>query len=154
VAKLVLLLLFIGAALAGGLWWNHSQGTLAPVSWAVGVSAVATFFTTLVFLPPAGKITKSGTRNAITSTFIVTYFLLLGLFVFFEGETGNSPITDTLVTNFTFLMGVVIAFHFGTTAYEKVAQLQAVAKAPDKQNEIAAAGEASEVAGTTEGSGG
>jgi hypothetical protein len=67
-------------------------------------------------------MTKSKTRNAITATFVVTYFLLLGLFVFFKGRDTKEEvgaITDTLVTNFTILMGVVIAFHFGTNACEK-----------------------------------
>ena len=93
-------------------------------------------------------MTKSKTRNAITATFIVTYFLLLGLFVFKGGDDKISPIADTLVTNFTLLMGVVIAFHFGTTAYEKVAAVRAASENPDAAGAIAEAAAASETEGT------
>jgi hypothetical protein len=110
---------------------------------------VVTFFVLLLGLPPTGTITKSGTRNAITGTFIVTYFLLLGVVVFYKGEANASQTANTLVSNFTLLMGVVIAFHFGTTAYEKVAQIQATARSPDDQKEIAAAARAAETEGTT-----
>ena len=146
--KLLWLGLFIAAALAGGLIWEDREGTLAPVSWAVAISAVVTFFTLLSFLPPDGQMTKSKTRNAITATFIVAYFLLLGLFVFKGGDNEVSGIADTLVTNFTFLMGVVIAFHFGTATYEKVASVRASA-ATDNAAAVADAAAASEGEGTT-----
>jgi hypothetical protein len=143
------LVIFIAVILAGALLWDYAAGTLAPVSWAVAVSAVATFFTMLFALPPRGQITKSGTRNAITGTFIVTYFMLLGLFVFFHSDKDVSPITNTLVTNFTFLMGVVIASHFGTSTYEKVAQVKATAENPNSQQAITAAAADSETQGTS-----
>lgn len=100
-------------------------------------------------LPPQGQITKSGTRNAITGTFMVTYFILLGLFVFFHSDRDVSPITNTLVTNFTFLMGAVIASHFGTSTYEKVAQVKATAENPDSQQAIMTAAADSEIQGTS-----
>jgi hypothetical protein len=71
----------------------------------VALSAVATFFVLLYAIRPTGSITKNGTRLALTGTFTLTYFILLGLFVFFQGDAGASEITKTLVTNFTFLMG-------------------------------------------------
>lgn len=149
--KLLWLGIGIALALGGALWLEADRHTLAPLSWALGVSAVATFFTLLSFLPPDGQMTKSKTRNAITATFVVTYFLLLGLFVFFKGGDKKdelSAITDTLVTNFTLLMGVVIAFHFGTTAYEKVAAIRSAGDNPQSAGAIQAAAEASETEGT------
>lgn len=127
--------------------WNHEGDTLAPVS--VGIAAIATFLTMFYVNPPIGSITKSKTRNAVTGTCMVTYFLLLSLFVFFEGDGGIGEVTDTLVTNFTFSMGVVIAFHFGTSTYEKLAAVHAVGQDPASENQVASAATTSETEGTT-----
>jgi hypothetical protein len=111
-------------ALAMGLTlWRDINGPLAAGTAAIGV---VTFFGMLSigggFEKMTGKETKDRIRDAITATFIVVYVVLLGLLAFqhFASEQKTSPIADTLVTNFTVLMGVVIAFYFGTTTYEKV----------------------------------
>lgn len=145
----VALVFFIGSAIGGGLWWSQLHHSLWPVSWALVASAITTFFVLLYAPKPTGAITKSGMRNAITGTFIVMYFALLGLFVFFHSDNQPTQIASTLVSNFTFLMGVVIAFHFGTTTYEKVAQVNAAALHPGSASQITAAASASETEGTS-----
>lgn len=92
---------------------------------------IATFFTLPYLRPNTKQGTKSGMRNAITGTFTVTSLMALGLFLFFHGgDDPLNPVTDALVKNFTLLMGVVMASYFGTTTYEKVAQVRAVVANP------------------------
>jgi hypothetical protein len=143
----VLIAIVLGVA----LYWENEGGTLAPVSWSVAIAAIATFFVFLYAFAPNKTPTKTAFRNALTATFTVTYFILLGLFVFFHSDSDPSSISTTLVTNFTFLMGVVIAFHFGTTAYETAAQVKAAAENPSGKDAIESAVKTSETQGTVAG---
>jgi membrane protease YdiL (CAAX protease family) len=134
-ANLVILALAMGLTL-----WRDTNGPLAAGAAAIGV---ITFFGMLSigdgFEKMTGKDKKDRIRDAITATFIVVYVVLLGLLAFqhFASEQKTSPIADTLVTNFTVLMGVVIAFYFGTTTYEKV---KGVAGEDAQKNEAQATG--------------
>jgi hypothetical protein len=112
--------------LALALGFTVGRGKVGPLAAGTAAIGVVTFFGMLSigggFEKMTGKETKDRIRDAIAATFIVVYVVLLGLLAFGVFVTGQkpSPIADTLVTNFTVLMGVVIAFYFGTTTYEKV----------------------------------
>ena len=56
-------------------------------------------------------------RTAITAAVITEFFVLLALSIFLADETAMLPIQEKLVDNFTTIMGVVIAFYFGSSAY-------------------------------------
>jgi hypothetical protein len=58
-------------------------------------------------------------RAKIAVSIVVEYMVMVGIVAFFHGW-GNDPVpqvTQTLITNFTSIVGVVIAFFFGTSAY-------------------------------------
>jgi hypothetical protein len=142
----LLVLAVSGVALAWDVW----KDTHAPVAWAVGAVAVITFFGSLIIL---GINSKARIRTSITIAFVATYFVLLGLVAFLsqpaggeaDGQTQTPEVTNTLVTNFTVLMGVVVAFYFGATAYETVARINAVAANPRAADEIEEAAEGEDI---------
>ncbi len=58
-------------------------------------------------------------RTAIAAAIVVQYLALVGVVsVFGQASPGErlSPITETLIGNFTTIVGVVIAFYFGSSA--------------------------------------
>jgi hypothetical protein len=56
-------------------------------------------------------------RTAITAAVITEYFVLLALTLFFTGSETQSTLQNQLITSFTSVVGVVIAFYFGSQAY-------------------------------------
>jgi protein-S-isoprenylcysteine O-methyltransferase Ste14 len=60
----------------------------------------------------------SQVRAAIAISIVVEYLVLVGIVAFFAHGAEQLPaITQTLVTNFTTVVGVVIAFFFGSSVY-------------------------------------
>ncbi len=81
------------------------------------------FFTFFSFLwygcKNSGKtiITADILRTAITVSFVLVYIYVVGLTVFFRSWSEKTqPLTQTMVTNFTTIVGVVIAFYFTASA--------------------------------------
>jgi len=57
-------------------------------------------------------------RFAIAGAVVIEYLVLVGIVAFFkEGAEQLPVITQTLISNFTAIVGVVIAFYFGSSAY-------------------------------------
>lgn len=68
-------------------------------------------------------LSKSDIRLAIVISTLTSYFVIFGTVSFFDegSEPGQlSALTSQFVTHFTTIVGVVIAFYFGATAYEAV----------------------------------
>jgi len=61
-----------------------------------------------------------GTRIAIMATVLLVYFFLLGVNIFLYPPDKMSEITSTLINNFTYIVGIVIAFYFGSSAYIQI----------------------------------
>ena len=96
------------------------DGILALTLTAV---AIITFFGFIALEQSLGgewKLTKAGMRNAITVSVLTVYFVLLALIIFLKSPEKPQPLTETLVSNFTVVVGVVIAFFFGASAYVEV----------------------------------
>lgn len=71
--------------------------------------------------PGDRALSKSDTRLAIVASLITTYIALVGSVSTFApraGDTNSPEITTTLINHFTYIIGVVIVFYFGTTAFE------------------------------------
>jgi hypothetical protein len=65
-------------------------------------------------------LSKNDLRLAIVISVITLYLVLVGTVSFFS-KGGDLPvITETMINHFTTIVGVVIAFYFGTAAYEAV----------------------------------
>ena len=86
----------------------------------VGV-AVITFFGFLVLFvgeqTPARRITDRDLRVAITASVFLSYLDLVGIASFFREEYPLPPFATTLLGSFTSIVGIVLAFYFGTSAF-------------------------------------
>ena len=113
-----------------GLWITRHWGTLG-VTWALSVTPIVTFVALLVTqrgnTQAPAVITTAMMRNAIAGSFVLTYLVSVA-FVLFYNDKHEVPegVTKLLVQNFTVLLGVIIAFYFGTTTREKVVTLRAM----------------------------
>ena len=56
-------------------------------------------------------------KRPIAATASVVYFLLVVAFSFYMLEQDIPPVTSLLLTSFTSVYGVIIAFYFGGAAY-------------------------------------
>src|SRR5438132_393042 len=85
----------------------------APLGLAAGLTALVAFVGMLMLAQePDGpwRLSESAMRTAIASAFIAEYIALVSM-VAFSKESGSLPdVGKTLVTNFTQLVGVVVAF--------------------------------------------
>jgi multisubunit Na+/H+ antiporter MnhC subunit len=104
-------------------FYVHTRNTdvQAPLAFCVIAAALITFFW---FLPGStgkgvGSPSEEGVlRRAIAASLVVEYLVLVGTFAFWGGTTESlAPMTQQLVTSFTTIVGVVIAFYFGASAY-------------------------------------
>jgi membrane protease YdiL (CAAX protease family) len=78
-----------------------------------------------------GVIDESDMRTAITVSLVTVYLVLVGVVAFYapirvntanEQQQANqlSQITTTMLTSFTTIVGIVVPFYFGTSAYVQV----------------------------------
>ena len=64
-------------------------------------------------------------RFAIAGSIVIEYIVLVGIVGFFkEGPEELPIITQIILSNFTSVVGVVIAFYFGSSAYLQARQKQ------------------------------
>jgi hypothetical protein len=95
----------------------------AILAFILVVVAVITFFGFMSLGRSLGgewELSSEAMRNAITVSTMTVYFVILALAIFLKPPEEQQPITQTLVTSFTTVVGVVIAFYFGSSAYVQV----------------------------------
>jgi hypothetical protein len=108
--------------IAGGLYFHDRfNNWRIPLAFAVVAAALVTFFW-FVSWPQrqsSDAMSEEGVmRRAIAASIVVEYLILVGLFVFWESDvTTLPPLTQALVSNFTAVVGIVIGFYFGASAY-------------------------------------
>jgi hypothetical protein len=104
-----------------GVYLRIRFNTAAPLGLAVGATAVFTFVGMLALGQETNgpwKITEASMRTAIASSILAQYQALVAIVAFFSPqETSSSGVSQTLISNFTTIVGVVIAFYFGASAY-------------------------------------
>lgn len=102
-------------------WWGVLINSNYPLSIAVIASGVLTF--TLCILMSEGHgvtwIAEPGhIRATIAIAIVVEYMVLVGMAAFLWTSPGElPPLAQTFITNFTSVVGIVIAFYFGSSAY-------------------------------------
>lgn len=87
---------------------------------AVIATGMITFFGVLMQdlgLDNSNRISDRSMRLAIAGLISSTYVTLLVYIVFIPATAELAKIAEDLVTNFTAVVGTVIAFYFGSTAY-------------------------------------
>lgn len=112
----VITLLSVAGAYLSVLWDNNGPFIV------VAVGTAATCFFGLLILTQTNDekwtLTEETMRTAIAGTIVVVYLVLVGIVAFFVVGPKELPgITQTMVTNFTTVVGIVIAFYFGASAY-------------------------------------
>ena len=112
-------LFILGSGLGAGAWF----GSVYPPIFAITSTGILTFFYLLhhaLRISPDTPIQDRDIRIAVTGAFTTMYLALVGFGAFMrmpvEGQR-EAPMAESLVISFTSLVGVVIAFYFGTSAY-------------------------------------
>jgi hypothetical protein len=113
-----LLVLFVEVS----IWRNNDMWLAVPV---VGAGLIV--FALCILTTHGSRVvwisSPEHIRATIAISIVVEYMVLVGVVAFFHwnqpsGDTTFIPqVTQTLVTNFTSIVGVVIAFFFGASAY-------------------------------------
>lgn len=99
-----------------GAFSSYAIGFDYPWGIAVLTSGIFVFF--LLLSRPSSDSNETKLRSAIAGGVVVQYLVLVGTVAFFEqGPKQLPPITQTLITSFTSIVGIVIAFYFGSSAY-------------------------------------
>lgn len=97
--------------------FGANAATFSLMLVAVGL---VTFYGFMALGNRDNSLSKGDVRLAIVASTITTYLVLVGTVAFFRKESGLPEISSTVLNHFTTIVGVVIAFYFGTAAYEAV----------------------------------
>ena len=121
---IVMSALNIGVA-AFSTWLAYYHDSKGPFPVMVISIAFITFVSLLLFTQPERKVSavdESSLRTALAGTVMIVYLVLVVLFSYFQygSEEGMPLATQTLLTSFTSIVGVVVAFYFGASAYVEV----------------------------------
>lgn len=111
---------------------NYFFGTKAPLAFSTVAAALIAFFwfaSDSKQLASTGGQGEGSFRKAIAAGIVVEYLVVVGLVAYLQGATDKTlpPITEAFVTSFTSIVGVVIAFYFGASAYVEVKSKRDVA---------------------------
>ncbi|ADE36571.1 hypothetical protein [Methanohalophilus mahii] len=103
-------------------------GTIRPahIGWAVASTGIITFLGTLMLINHLSKSTdfdKGEVRKAMTGSFIVVYFSLVSLLTLTDIGISDTELAKTIIAHFTYLVGIVVVFYFGSRAVENYLDL-------------------------------
>ncbi len=110
VGVLDLAAIFLGTFPHTDRWFN--------AAWSVGSVGVITFLGVYMLEGFIGKLqgtSRAEVRTSIAISFMTVYFVVFGLVLFRAGGLTDTDVAKSLVGNFTYLVGVVVAFYFGST---------------------------------------
>ncbi len=114
VVLLNVLILFLGTAQYKGL--SHFT-----TSWAFASVTIINFWGLYYIIK--SHITASDSsvpmKEIITGTFIITYIMVIVVYIFTDIETAETVEAKAIIGNFTYLMGIVIVSYFGTDSFDK-----------------------------------
>ena len=104
------------------IFLTKQLGSFAYLTGAMGIVSMVTFFGVMSH----GENTTDETlfRRAITFSVITVYLLLVSSTVFLTKEIGSTKISETMLASFTSIVGVVVAFYFGSSAYVEGKRIQ------------------------------
>jgi hypothetical protein len=61
---------------------------------------------------------KGEVRKTMTGSFIVIYFSLVSLLTLTDIGASDTELAKTIIAHFTYLVGIVVVFYFGSRAVE------------------------------------
>jgi hypothetical protein len=92
--------------------------SMAFLSFSVAAIGIITFFGLLgTSLNSSSQITERGLRTSIAIAIVTVYLVIVGVSAFFTQKINLNPITEQMLTSFTTVVGIVVAFFFGASAY-------------------------------------
>lgn len=94
-----------------------------PVQWIFISLGVITFFGILLiasYMSGSSPLDTGEVRKAITGAFVVVYFALVPIAAFGGLNLVATESIRTLITNFTWIVGIVVILYFGSRAVEEV----------------------------------
>lgn len=99
----------------------YAFGSPAPLSFCTAAAGLITFFHFMA--DPIDAAEESSGKNArlraaIAGSVVVQYLVLVGIVAYLtKGVEKLPPITESLINNFTTVVGIIIAFYFGSSAF-------------------------------------
>ena len=99
-------------------------GTLTdtvPIALSLGCIGIITFIGVLMltnYLSHDLALAKKEMRKALAASFTMVYLIFLALVVFGESSTVETETAKTIVGHFTWVVGVIITFYFGSRLLE------------------------------------
>ena len=123
-ALTVSICLIVGVGILASWYFNHNS----PISISVIISAIVTFFGLLYLTSPEQEVwllTDKSMRTAIAGAIVIEYLTLIGIVAFITNEPEKiSPVSKKLLTSFTAIVAVVIAFYFSSTTYKEIKEAE------------------------------
>lgn len=109
-----------------GIYAAETMGRDSPLSVALACVAIATFLFILRIQktsPTDPLITEPSMRSAIAGAIVIEYLALVATVAFFrESPDKIHPVTQAMINNFTTIVGIAVAFYFGSSAYAQSKQ--------------------------------
>ena len=93
-----------------------------PVALSIGCVGVITFVGVLMlsnYLSGDPELAKKEMRKAIAASFTLVYLVFLALVIFTEAFTAGTELAETVVSHFTYIVGIIIVFYFGSRSLEE-----------------------------------
>lgn len=93
-----------------------------PIQWIFISIGIITFFGILLianYMSGTSPFDSGEVRKALTGSFVLIYFLFVPLVTF---GSLNIPVVEpirTIITNFTWIVGAIVIFYFGSRAVEE-----------------------------------
>jgi hypothetical protein len=119
--------------------WLSSSNTSYPIIFAAPALGIITLFGVLwatTDITINSTVSDTSMRSAIAASAVVMYMVLVGFGVFTDEKYGGmSTMAQTLLTNFTTVVGIIVAFYFGTSAYLE-GQVKKTKKDDDSKNNM------------------
>jgi multisubunit Na+/H+ antiporter MnhC subunit len=118
---IIVIAILVFLVISVGLWLAISKDIPVFFVWSAISSGIITLFGFLwIGYDPEKKpaIDTSTMRTALTSSIVMVYLYIVCLTTFFRGWSDKlDPLPQAMVSNFTIIVGVVIAFYFTSSAY-------------------------------------
>jgi hypothetical protein len=114
-----LILIVVIGGIVGCRYW----GDISFLAGSTLATSIITFFGFLMLGAGVNKNDPLNDRNlrfAIASSVVITYLVVVGMCTFFVKMDKMPQITSVLLTSFTSMVGIVVAFYFGASAYSEI----------------------------------
>ena len=93
-----------------------------PVQWIFISLGIITFFGILLianYMSGTSPFDTGEVRKALTGSFVIIYFSLVPLLMFGSLNLPADETVKTIITNFTWIVGAIVIFYFGSRAVEE-----------------------------------